>query len=237
MVQRIKCLLVSETTLIAAPISADDAHAASLRREMVERQLRKRGIHGERVLSAMLAVPRHIFVPAESLEEAYSDRPLEIGEQQTISQPFMVAFMAEALELTGGEKLLDVGAGSGYSAAVHSRLAARVFAIELSPILADRARHTIDQLSITNVALRVGDGSLGWPEEAPFDAICVAAAAPSVPHPLTEQLAEGGRLVIPIGSSENQDLIVVRKSHGGLNSKTIGHCRFVPLTGKHGFVC
>lgn len=218
-------------------ISADDPRADSLRREMVERQLRKRGIRDERVLSAMLAIPRHVFVPAESLEDAYSDRPLEIGEYQTISQPFMVAFMAEALELTGAEKLLDVGAGSGYSAAVHSRLAASVFAIELSQVLADRARATLEQLSITNIALRVGDGSLGWPEEAPFEAICVAAAAPSVPRPLTEQLAEGGRLVIPVGSSEQQDLVLVRKTHAGLNSRTIGHCRFVPLTGKHGFVC
>ena len=222
----------------ASPIiPADDRRAAELRAEMVERQLRKRGIRDERVLRAMLAVPRHLFVRADSLETAYSDHPLEIGEGQTISQPFMVAFMAEALELTGAEKLLDVGAGSGYSAAVYSQLASRVFAIEASAILAERARSTLANLGYANIMLRIGDGSLGWPEEAPFDAICVAAAAPAVPAPLTDQLSEGGRLVIPIGAGSEQDLVLVRKKNGALHSKTIGYCRFVPLTGQHGFVC
>lgn len=222
----------------ASPIiPADDRRAAELRAEMVERQLRKRGIRDERVLRAMLTVPRHIFVRADSLETAYSDHPLEIGEGQTISQPFMVAFMAEALELTGAEKLLDVGAGSGYSAAVHSQLASRVFAIEASSILAERARATLANLGYANITLRTGDGSLGWPDEAPFDAICVAAAAPSVPAPLTDQLSDGGQLVIPIGAGAEQDLVLVQKKNGGLHSKTIGYCRFVPLTGQHGFVC
>lgn len=223
--------------LNTASVSATDPQAAALRLEMVERQLRKRGIRDERVLQAISAVPRHMFVRADTLEAAYSDHPLDIGEGQTISQPFMVAFMAEALALTRKEKLLDVGAGSGYSAAVHSLLAAQVFAIEASPVLADRAHSMLSHLAYGNITLTVGDGSLGWPAEAPFDAICVAAAAPAIPKPLTEQLAEAGRLVIPIGPASEQDLVLVRKTSGEIHSKTIGYCRFVPLIGAHGFAC
>jgi protein-L-isoaspartate(D-aspartate) O-methyltransferase len=214
---------------------SDDARTLSLRQDMVAKQIRARGIRSERVLAAMLAVPRHAFVPEETLEAAYADKPLDIGERQTISQPYMVAAMAEALDLQPGEKVLDVGTGSGYSAAILSMLGAHVFTIEKHVSLAERARRTLAQLGCANISMRTGDGSAGWPEAAPFDAISVAAAAPSVPQPLIEQLADGGRLVIPIGDSNEQELVLVRKQKNGIISKNLTSCRFVPLTGQFGF--
>jgi len=202
---------------------------------MVETQIRARGIHSQRVLDAMLAVPRHAFVPEHSIEAAYSDRPLDIGEGQTISQPYIVAAMAHAFDLHGGEKLLDVGTGSGYSAAILSMLGARVFTIETHASLAERAQRAFDLIGCAIISMRTGDGSLGWPEEAPFDAIAVAAAAPGIPQPLVEQLAEGGRLVIPIGDTQEQELTLVRKIAGVVNSFRLTPCRFVPLKGQHGF--
>lgn len=214
----------------------DDVRALSLRRDMVEKQIRARGIRSERVLAAMLAVPRHAFVPEESLDEAYADRPLDIGECQTISQPYMVAAMAEALDLRGAEKVLEVGTGSGYSAAILSMLGAHVFTIESHASLAERARITLAQLDCANISARIGDGSAGWPEAAPFDAIsAAAAAAPAVPQPLIHQLAESGRLVIPIGDSAEQQLVLVRRNKHDIISRSLTSCRFVPLTGQFGF--
>lgn len=221
--------------MAAVITTLDDERSISLRREMVEKQIRARGIRSERVLAAMLAVPRHVFISEEPVEAAYADRPLGIGEEQTISQPYMVAAMAEALDLRGGEKVLDVGTGSGYSAAVLSMLATTVFTIETHAPLADRARRALELIGCGNVSMRTGDGSAGWPEAAPFDAISVAAAAPSVPQPLIEQLAEGGRLAIPIGDSNEQELVLLRKHGTEIISKNLTNCRFVPLTGQFGF--
>jgi protein-L-isoaspartate(D-aspartate) O-methyltransferase len=204
-----------------------------LRREMVERQIRRRGVRDPRVLGAMEAVPRHEFVPAGVLHGAYEDSPLAIGEGQTISQPYMVAAMTEALGLTGSQRVLEIGAGSGYQAAVLSLLARKVVAIEFRPLLARAARERLAQLGYSNVSVEIADGSEGWPAAAPYDAILVAAAAPAVPAPLIEQLADGGLLVIPIGTREHQELHRIRKSDGRIEDSPMFACRFVPLVGRH----
>ena len=202
---------------------------------MVERQLRRRGIDDERVLAAMAAVPRHEFLPERQRGRAYADSALSIGEGQTISQPWIVAAICQALQLSGSERVLEVGAGSGYSAAVLARLAAEVIAIERHDSLASGARRALDALGVENVELVVGDGSRGLPERAPFDAIAVHAAAPAPPRALLGQLAEGGRLVVPI-AAERADLLTVFHRHGeGLVREEIGPCRFVPLIGEEGF--
>jgi protein-L-isoaspartate(D-aspartate) O-methyltransferase len=217
----------------ATPTTPEDA--AVRRQEMVERQLRKRGIHDERVLAVMLSVPRHEFVLPELAAEAYSDRPLPIGHQQTISQPFMVAAMAQALELSGSERVLEIGSGSGYQAAVLSLLAREVHTIEtLEPLAAD-TRERLRRLGYANVQVHVGDGTLGWPDRAPFDAIVVTAAAPDIPPPLAAQLAEGGRLVIPVGTPSDQELLRVEKHGDTLSKRGLYHCRFVPLVGQYGW--
>jgi protein-L-isoaspartate(D-aspartate) O-methyltransferase len=205
------------------------------RRAMVEKQIRLRGIACPRVLEAMLSVPRHEFVPPEQQRTAYDDTPLAIGAGQTISQPFMVAAMAEALELSGNERVLEVGTGSGYQAAVLSLLAREVFTIETHASLADEARGRLTRLGYANVRVATGDGTLGWPDAVPFEAIVVTAAAPGVPPPLVEQLAEGGRLVIPVGPAEHQELRRVRMSGGIPSQETLYDCRFVPLVGKYGW--
>lgn len=205
------------------------------RGEMVERQLRKRGIRDERVLAAMLGVPRHDFVPPEFAAEAYSDRPLPIGHGQTISQPFMVAAMAEALELSGSERILEIGAGSGYQAAVLSLLAREVHTVEMQEDLAINSAERLRRLGYGNVHVHVGDGTLGWPEAAPFDAIVVTAAAPDVPPPLTAQLANGGRLIIPVGTAEEQRLLRLEKRDHAISTRPLYHCRFVPLIGQYGW--
>jgi len=215
-------------------VSISDAYESS-RRDMVERQLRKRYIRSERVLEAMGEIPRHEFVPPESLDHAYEDRPLAIGEGQTISQPYMVASMTESLELTGVERVLEIGTGSGYQAAVLSRLAAEVFTIESRTALALSARSRLARLGYANVHVHAGDGTLGLPDFAPFDAILVAAAAPGIPAPLAAQLAEGGRLVIPIGGGENQELVRAHKRDGQIALENLYACRFVPLIGRHGW--
>jgi protein-L-isoaspartate(D-aspartate) O-methyltransferase len=208
---------------------------AALRREMLEKQLRARGIRDPRVLSAMLAVSRHAFVLPESLAHAYDDQPLSIGEGQTISQPFMVAAMSEALELGGGERVLEIGTGSGYQTGILSLLAREVFTVETHSALAAAAHERLERLGYRNVQIRIGDGTLGWPEDAPFDAILVTAAAPMIPPPLIQQLAEGGRLVIPAGSAETQQLTRLRCRTGELSSERLFDCRFVPLVGKYGW--
>jgi protein-L-isoaspartate(D-aspartate) O-methyltransferase len=213
--------------------SATDFESA--RREMVARQIRDRGIRSPRVLEAMQSAERHLFVPVEHLGRAYADEPLPIGEGQTISQPFMVAAMAEALSLEGHERVLEIGAGSGYQAAVISPLAREVIAVETQRRLAASARERLGRLGYLHVRIELGDGSLGWPADAPYDAILVTAAAPTVPPPLLEQLAEGGRLVIPVGSADQQELLRIVKRAGTFSQQSLYGCRFVPLLGRHGW--
>jgi protein-L-isoaspartate(D-aspartate) O-methyltransferase len=202
---------------------------------MVERQLRRRGITDDRVLSAMARVPRELFVPASVVEHAYDDGALPIGHRQTISQPFVVATICSLLALEGYERVLDVGTGSGYQAAVLSELAEEVVTIERIAPLADEARARLAAAGYANVEVRVGDGSLGVPEHAPFDGIAVAAAAPVVPPALYAQLAEGGRLVLPRGSRWGQELVLVVRGPDGPVERTSIPCRFVPLVGDEGF--
>jgi protein-L-isoaspartate(D-aspartate) O-methyltransferase len=208
---------------------------ASARDEMVARQIRSRGINSSRVLDAMASVPRHEFVPSEALASAYSDEALPIGCGQTISQPFMVAAMTDALQLSGTERVLEIGGGCGYQAAVLSLLAQDVIAVELQPALAGASRERLERLGYANVRVEEGDGSLGWPARAPYDAILVSAAAPAIPPPLIEQLSDGGRLVIPVGGSDQQNLLRIVKRAGGLAQESLYGCRFVPLLGRHGW--
>ncbi len=208
----------------------------SERASMVERQLRKRGILDRRVLDAMRSIPREEFVPLESRVASYKDEPVPIGYGQTISQPYMTALMAQELELQGTETVLEVGAGSGYSAAVLGALAARVVSVELVPALAALAqRHLKKTGRLGNVTIVCADGCNGWPELAPYDGISVAAAAPDVPLRLLEQLRDGGRLVIPVGDFLDQELRVIVKEVGKLRTRVSTHCRFVPLRGHEGW--
>lgn len=206
-----------------------------LRRHMVLRQIEARGIRQPAVLRTMDLVPRHLFVPAESIQRAYEDEPLAIGSGQTISQPFMVAAMAEALWLEGNERVLEIGSGSGYQAAVLSLLARDVTAIERNPTLAAAAKVRLAELGYANVRIEEGDGSLGWLPSAPYDAILVSAGAPAVPPPLLEQLEENGRLVIPVGGADEQKLIRIVKRGGRTSRESLYACRFVPLRGSFGW--
>jgi protein-L-isoaspartate(D-aspartate) O-methyltransferase len=208
-----------------------------LRAEMVARDIAGRDVRDERVLDAMRAVPREVFVPEAWRTHAFDDRPLPIEADQTISQPYIVALMAEALQLRGDEHVLEVGAGSGYAAAVLARLAARVDAVECVPLLAEGAARRLADLGVKNVQLHCADGSLGWPAGAPFDAISVAAGGPRVPSALREQLAVGGRLVMPVGAGRHgQDLVrVTRTREQGFRTETLGQVSFVPLTGAQGW--
>lgn len=208
---------------------------APMRTWMVETQLRSRDIRDQRVLDAFAEVPRHEFVPSEQIRHAYEDCPLPIGEGQTISQPYIVAAMTEALGLTGVEKVLEVGTGSGYQAAILGRLAGYVCTVERYASLSARAQAALERLGYDNVTCIVGDGSEGYATESPYDGILVTAAAPDIPQALTEQLADGGRLVIPVGEIYTQDLILVKKQGTRTVQKTINYCRFVPLTGKYGW--
>lgn len=205
------------------------------RQKMVDEQLVARGIRDKRVLDAMLTIPRHIFVDEALSSQAYSDFPLPIGEKQTISQPYMVAFMSEALGLKGTERVLEIGSGSGYQSAVLSMLAGKVYSVERLTTLTARARRTLDTLHCSNVIVRLGDGTTGWPEEAPFDAIIAAAASPQVPQALVDQLAPGGRLVIPVGGEDTQRLLRITRKESGLSTEVLGGCRFVKLIGKDGW--
>jgi protein-L-isoaspartate(D-aspartate) O-methyltransferase len=207
----------------------------SARERMVERQLRRRGIEDERVLAAMEAVPRELFLPEERRDQAYADSALPIGEEQTISQPWIVAAICQALELEGSELVLEVGTGTGYSAAVLARLAAHVVSIERREALSREAARVLGELGIRNVELVVGDGSLGVPPRAPFDAIAVHATAPAAPPALVGQLAEGGRLVVPVAAADNDVLTVLRRDGERVEGRELGPCRFVPLIGEGGF--
>ncbi len=202
---------------------------------MVERQLRRRGISDERVLRAMAAVPREHFVPEDVRRSAYNDSALPIGHEQTISQPWVVAAICQSLSLDGPEKVLEIGTGSGYSAAVLSHLADHVVSIERLPALGEGARERLAELGIGNVEVIVGDGSRGYPERAPYDAIAVHAASPEAPHSLLSQLAPEGRLVVPIATGSSDLLTAFIKDNGDLRQETIGPCRFVPLIGAEGF--
>jgi protein-L-isoaspartate(D-aspartate) O-methyltransferase len=205
------------------------------RLEMVEKQLRQRGIRDAAVLAVMTAVPRHEFVANELRSHAYEDAPLPIGGGQTISQPYIVAAMTTALHLQPGDRVLEIGTGCGYQAAVLSRLAREVFTIERRPELASAASRLLAQLDYSNVHVHCGDGTFGLPEIAPFDAILVAAAAPEIPKPLLAQLAERGRMIIPVGGADHQELQLVERHGGAFPAKILEGCRFVPLVGYHGW--
>jgi protein-L-isoaspartate(D-aspartate) O-methyltransferase len=208
---------------------------AAERRRMVETQIVRRGVRDERVLDAMREVPRHRFVPQHAGYTAYDDRPLSIGEGQTISQPYMVAVMTEVLGPRPSDRVLEIGTGSGYQTAVLARLSAEVISIERHGALADRARATLNALGVSNVEVLVGDGTEGVPDRAPFDRIIVTAGAPAVPESLREQLAEGGRLVIPVGPSGFQRLTIVERRDGEFPTREGEGCVFVPLIGRHGW--
>jgi protein-L-isoaspartate(D-aspartate) O-methyltransferase len=213
-----------------APAPAAPEGPEARRERMVKEQIQDRGVKDARTLAAMRAVPRHLFVPEGSPGDPYGDYPLPIGHGQTISQPYIVAFMTEALALRGGESVLEIGTGSGYQSAVLSRIASRVHTIEIVPELAAESRERLKKLGYDNVEVRAGDGYLGWPEAAPFDAIIVTAAAPRIPEPLKQQLADGGRLVVPVGD-EYQELIVVRRRGSSYDERRVLPVRFVPMTG------
>ncbi|MBC8249181.1 MAG: protein-L-isoaspartate(D-aspartate) O-methyltransferase [Anaerolineales bacterium] len=205
------------------------------REHMVESQLVRRGIKDKRVLDAMRQVPRHLFVPKDMRDLAYCDGPLPIGQGQTISQPYIVALMTELLELAGQEKVLELGTGSGYQAAILSRLVCQVYSVERHAALAEQAEKVLSQLGYDNVMISVGDGTLGWPEHSPYEAIIVTAAAPDIPQPLTDQLTDGGHLVAPVGSRWSQVLVKVKRQGETLVREHLTAVAFVPLVGKYGW--
>jgi protein-L-isoaspartate(D-aspartate) O-methyltransferase len=215
--------------------SAEPDPYAGERRRMIEAQLRNRGIHDESVLDAMARIPRHYFVPEDFKSEAYADHPIPIGENQTISQPFIVAVSLQALALTGSESVLEVGTGSGYQTALLAVLGRTVYSIERYSTLAAGAETVVRSLGLQNVKVVVGDGSHGLPEFAPYDAILVSAAAPRLPQSLLDQLAEQGRMVIPVGPTHAQELQLIRKQDGRPVAQTLEGCRFVPLIGAEGY--
>ncbi len=205
------------------------------RKKMVEQQIISRGIKDKRVLNAMMKVPRHLFVSKNLMNQAYEDHPLPIGEGQTISQPYIVALMTEALGLKGNEKVLEIGTGCGYQTAILAELCDRVYTIERIPSLSIRAKDTLTHLGYDNVEFKVGDGTLGWPEAAPFDGIMVTAASPKIPQPLIDQLAMGGKMVIPVGDRLTQDLLLIERVPEGIKKTSLGGVRFVDLIGKWGW--
>ncbi len=205
------------------------------RLKMVDEQIVSRGIKDPRLIEAMKKIPRHLFVEEALQSQAYTDHPLPIGEKQTISQPYMVALMTEALLLTGKEKVLEIGTGSGYQTAILAEMSEKVFSVERIRPLAVRARKLLYELGYFNVEIKIFDGTFGWTEESPFDAILVTAGSPDIPQPLIDQLAAGGRLVIPVGDAFVQDLIRVTKSEEGARREDLGGCRFVKLIGRYGW--
>ena len=205
------------------------------RLRMVDAQLKARGIRDGRVLDAFRRVPRHLFLPVTLREYAYEDHPVGIGERQTISQPFMVATMTEALGLRGGEKVLEIGTGSGYQTAILIALGAEVCTVERLPDLSEWARENLERAALPGARFRVGDGTLGWPEEAPFDRVIVTAGAPSIPVSLVQQLREGGSMAIPVGDETEQQLLVLKREDGLVKKRGICACTFVKLVGAEGW--
>jgi protein-L-isoaspartate(D-aspartate) O-methyltransferase len=205
------------------------------REEMVRSQIEARGIKDPRVLSAFRKVPRHLFVSEALSEQAYGDFPLPIGEQQTISQPYIVAEMTQALELGQDDRVLEVGTGSGYQAAILAQIVYRVYTVERRRTLYMQTRNLFDKLNYHNIVTKYADGTKGWQEESPFDAIVVTAGAPEMPEVLIKQLAEGGRLVIPVGNQHSQELIKIFRDKGSIQQSNLGGCRFVKLVGEHGW--
>jgi protein-L-isoaspartate(D-aspartate) O-methyltransferase len=205
------------------------------RLKMVEEQIVSRGIKDVKLIAVMKKIPRHLFVEEALQNQAYSDHPLPIGEKQTISQPYMVALMTEALLLTGKEKVLEIGTGSGYQTAIVAELCEKVFSVERIRPLAIRARKLLYELGYFNVEIKIFDGTFGWMQESPFDAIVVTAGSPDIPQPLIDQLAMGGKLVIPVGDTFVQDLFRVTKTEEGVRKEDLGGCRFVKLIGKYGW--
>ena len=208
---------------------------AVARRRMVEQQLRPRGIHDRHVLRIMEAMPRHLFVDDTLIARAYSDHALPIGEDQTISQPYMVALMTQALDLTGEEKVLEIGTGSGYQTAILAELADRVFTIDRIPSIAAEAQERLAAMGYSNIVVRCADGTLGWREMAPFDRVLVTAGAPRIPSFLEEQLVTGGIAVVPVGVRENQSLVKLTRTSDGLKQRILCGCTFVPLIGREGW--
>jgi len=208
---------------------------ATARNRMVESQLLSRGLKDTLVLDTMRKVPRHRFVEEALVSQAYNDHPLPIGEKQTISQPYMVALMTEALELQGNERVLEIGTGSGYQTAILAELADKIYSIERIRSLSVKARRILDELGYFNVVLKVSDGTVGFKEEAPFDAIIVTAGSPDVPQPLVDQLTMGGRLVVPVGDRYTQSLMRIVRGKEGITKTDLGGCRFVNLLGRHGW--
>jgi protein-L-isoaspartate(D-aspartate) O-methyltransferase len=225
-------LSLSVTPLFALEPQVSDSRFDAQRQEMVEHQIARRGVDDARVLAAMRTVPRHLFVPEDQRLEAYVDHPLPIGGGQTISQPYIVGLMTSLLELDGSERVLEIGTGSGYQAAVLGELAAEVYTIEIRESLGRQAGELLERLGYRNVHVRVGNGYRGWPEEAPFDAIIVTASPPDIPPELVEQLKIGGRMVVPVGGGAVQDLELLTKSASGVVRKDIVPVRFVPMIGE-----
>jgi len=224
--------LMALTALSIFGSAADEeADLARAREEMVATQIAARGVRDPKTLAAMREVPRHEFVPVAGRREAYEDHPVPIGYGQTISQPYIVAFMTEALGLQRGERVLEIGTGSGYQAAVLARIASQVFSIEIVAPLAEEASARLRRLGCDNVHVRAGDGYLGWPEEAPFDAVIITAAAPRIPEPLKQQLRDGGRLIVPVGE-DWQELVLVTRRGDAFDERRVLPVRFVPMTGK-----
>jgi len=213
----------------------DDINMILARRDMVERQLRDRGISDQRILAAFQDIPRELFIPPGRMSEVYEDHPVPIGYNQTISQPYVVALMTQLLDMQPHHRVLDIGAGSGYQAARLAKLAAHIWAIERIPELASRASKTLKELGIANVSIIVGDGSMGYAEATPYDRIISAAAGPEVPQAWIDQLADGGRIIAPVGAIDVQSLVEVTKNGGDIRQRNLGAVRFVRLIGKHGW--
>jgi len=227
-------LLAFVAGLCMGPTSTQADEFADQRQKMVATQIRGRGISDAAVLKAMDAVPRHLFVPPEMRDLAYGDTPLPIGHGQTISQPYIVALMSQLLAVETGRRVLEIGTGSGYQAAVLAEMGALVFSIEIVPELGRQATRVLDTLGFKNIQVKIGDGYKGWPEHAPFDAIIVTCAPTRIPEPLTEQLAEGGRMVIPSGEKYNQQLLLLTKQKGEIKQEKIVDVRFVPMVDRQG---
>jgi protein-L-isoaspartate(D-aspartate) O-methyltransferase len=217
------------------PAESTAGDFAGARERMVQEQIIARGIDDVRVIAALRKIPRHLFVDQGIVNRAYHDSALPIGEKQTLSQPFMAARMTAALQLTGQEKVLEIGTGSGYQTALLAELCFNVFSVEKLRMLSRKARSLLDRLEYQNIALHVGDGTIGWSEHAPYDAILVTAGAPSAPQPLLDQLACGGRLVIPIGDEQAQTLMRITRNQTGFKEEALGECKFVKLFGKYGW--